>query len=156
MRIKTTDLPLDPNGFTLTVDYSKTLEEAIDAGKYDLVNDHINNENFPVSPEIIGEKINISGKLFHFDRQISSNDVIAKMDKEGYRPATLMELLTLGILFPDLQKWFPIIALGSSWLRTINDPHVAVLNFINKKRWLFLANSHAGWRAYSRFFGVKK
>lgn len=89
----------------------QSLAEAIEAGKYDWKNDNITVKNFPPSANDIGEKDVV---LFHFNRDISSDDVIAEMDKAGYRPATLRELLALGARYPKLQKEFPIIALGSS------------------------------------------
>jgi undecaprenyl-diphosphatase len=61
---------------------------------------------------------NLIGKLFHFNRDISSEDAIAEMDKDGFRPATLAELLALGEAQPELQKQFPIIALSSVCLAT--------------------------------------
>lgn len=43
-----------------------------------------------------------------------SEDAIAKLDKMGLRPGTVEELLAFGATFPDMQRKFPIVALGSS------------------------------------------
>ena len=47
---------------------------------------------------------------------MESDVMIAEMDKRGYRPATIEELLALGESHPALQREFPIIALGSCWM----------------------------------------
>jgi len=95
----------------LSVDYSKTLDLAIADGKYDRVDSAISVKNFPV---VSGIKVAIFTSLFQFvDGDISSEDVIKEMDRRGFRPATLMELLALGETHPELQRQFPIIALGT-------------------------------------------
>ncbi len=48
-----------------------------------------------------------------------SKDAIDEMDKAGYRPATLAELLALGEFKPKLQKQFEIVALGTVWHRYV-------------------------------------
>lgn len=37
------------------------------------------------------------------------------MRKAGFRPALIEDLLALGAEYPELQKQFPIVALGSVW-----------------------------------------
>lgn len=140
----------------LTVDYTKTIEQAIADGKYDWKDSDITAKNFPISPEMIGKKSDVSAKLFHFNRDISSDDVISEMDKSGYRPATLMELLVLGILFPELQRQFPIVALGSIWHDGFDYRHVPYLNVFGSRRGLNLCGFDGGWDAHDRFLGVRK
>lgn len=97
----------------LVVDYTKTLDQAIAEGNYDVKDCDINDKNFPIPIKMLGEKVEVYSKLFHFDNRLSSEEIISKMSDAGYRPATLMELLVLGFLFPELQNQFSIIALGS-------------------------------------------
>ena len=69
----------------LTVDYTKTVEQAIADGNYDWKNSDVTAKNFPISPEMIGKKVDISGRLFHFDRNINSKEAIKEMDSDGCR-----------------------------------------------------------------------
>ena len=140
----------------LTVDYTKTVEQAITDGNYDWKNDDIIVKNFPISPEMIGKKVEVTTKLFHFNCDISSNDVISEMDKGGYRPATLMELLALGTLFPELQRQFPIVALGSAWRDVDNLRYVPFLGVDASRRRLYLYLFDDDWLTICCFLGVRK
>jgi hypothetical protein len=103
------DLPT----YTIAVDYSRSLEEMIAAGQYDSVNGNITPDHFPIRGQ---GKQEVAVTLFNFNRDMESSDVvIAEMDKAGYRPAGIEELLALGESHPTLQREFPIIALGSCW-----------------------------------------
>lgn len=141
---------------TLNIDYTKTVEQAIIDGNYDWKNSDITSKNFPISPEMVGKKMEAQTKLFHFNRDISSEDVISEMDKAGYRPATLMELLVLGILFPELQRQFPVVALGSVWRDAHAYRHVPFLGVSDSERALYLGWFASGWGARFRFLGVRK
>ena len=140
----------------LAVDYTKTVEQAVADGNYDWKNGDINAKNFPVSPEMIGKKVEVSAKLFHFNRDISSDDAISEMDKAGCRPATLMELLVLGFLFPELQRQFPIVALGSVWRCAYGFRFAPYLFVFDSKRKLYLDWFDSYWRARCRFLGIHK
>lgn len=144
------------NEIKLVIDYTKTVEQVIADSNYDWKNSDINAKNFPVSPEMVGKKIEVSAKLFHFNRNISSDDAISKMDKAGYRPATLMELLFLGFLFPELQRQFPIVALGLFWRDADSDRRVPCLDVFDNGRGLILYWFAHGWLARCRFVGVRK
>lgn len=102
----------------VSIDCGQSLAEMISAGKYDWKNEHITAEHFPVKGK--GKK-EIEITLFHFGRKITSKPVIVEIDKEGYRPAIIEELLALGSTYPELQEQFPIVALGSVW--RISDGH---------------------------------
>lgn len=140
----------------LTVDYTKTVEQAIADGNYDWKNNDVTTKNFPISPEMIGKKVEVATKLFHFNRDISSDDAISEMDKDGYRPVTLIELLVLGFLFPELQRQFPIVALGSVWRRARDRRFVPCLYVDGSGRLLYLGWFDVVWSAHYRFLGVHK
>ncbi len=141
---------------SLTVDYSQTLEQMIANGKYDWHNNSITEKNFPIPTELVGEKVVVSAKLFHFNREVSNKEAIAEMNKDGYRPATLAELLALGEAQPDLQRQFPIIALGSVWRVGGGDRRVSSLSVDDGRRELYLSWFGADWNAYYRFLAVRK
>lgn len=102
------------NAFKIVVDYTKNLEQTITDGGFNWVNNDITDENFHIPDEIIGKKIELSAKLFYFSNYINADDATLEMNKDGYRPATLMELLALKLLFPESIQ-FGAIALGSFW-----------------------------------------
>lgn len=141
------------NEIKLTIDYAKTVEQAIADGQYDWKNNDITAEHFCTSPEMAGKKVQVSAKLFHFDQDITSEGVISEMDKAGYRPANLIELLVLGFLFPELQRQFPIVALGSVWNVARRVP---VLIMDDDGRGLNLGWFGDGWGGRCRFLAVHK
>ncbi|MFA7119738.1 MAG: hypothetical protein WC159_13295 [Sphaerochaetaceae bacterium] len=139
----------------LVIDYNQTIGQAITRGNYKWRNVDITVKNFPTSREVIGRKVEAFTKLFYFGYNISSEDVISKMDKDGYRPAMLMELLVLGFLFPGLQRRHSIVALGSIWQDAEGHPFAPCLDTYNSERGLELYASALNWRGYC-FLGVLK
>jgi len=137
---------------SLVVDHTKTIKQAIADGNYDCVNndiaDNFGSNEIGVSTEV--------AKLFHFNYVISSGDAISEMNKAGYRPATLMELLALGILFPELQRQFSIVALGSVWRLASDYRCVPYLHVHGSERGLSLDWFGRDWSARYRFLGVRK
>lgn len=106
----------------ITVDYTKTVYQAIAEGNYDWKNSKINDKNFPTPEGAIGKKIEKVTQLFDFNIKFSVDEfeldeysIILSMHNKGFRPATLMENLFFGIEYPNLQKLFPIVGLGSTW-----------------------------------------
>ncbi|KKP74533.1 MAG: hypothetical protein UR79_C0004G0022 [Candidatus Campbellbacteria bacterium GW2011_GWD1_35_49] len=136
-----------------TVDETKTVEELVTEGKYDWSNSNVTSSNFPqpANPKT-KERVIV---LFHFGKEMTSEQVIAEMDKAGYRPGIIHELLALGIVQPDLQREFPIIALGSVCLLD-GDSDVAVLREGAGGRSLSLVWFGYVWGDGCRFLGVRK
>lgn len=97
------------------IDYSRSLEEMISAGKYDLPDPFVV-ERFSASGQ--GRK-ELEIVLFHFDFTIYGieglNRVLAEMAKMDYSPVRVEPLLALGESEPKLQLQFQIVALGSMW-----------------------------------------
>jgi hypothetical protein len=141
------------NVFPITVDYNHSLADMIKAGNYDWVNSDINSKHFPVKGK---GKHELEAVLFHFDRYIESEEAIAEMDKQGYRPGKVEELLALGEKYPDLQKEFPIVALGSVWRGRHGRRHVACLFWPDRGRDLGLDWFDCRWSADWRFLALPK
>ena len=139
--------------YSLSIDYEMSVDEAKKRGNYDWVNNNITQENFPTKRK---GKAEIEIKLFHFNRYISSEDVIKEMDNAGYRPAELHELLVLGEKYPDLQREFPIAALGSVWLAPDGNRDVPFLNRLGSKRILNLSWLELDWNGRWRFVALRK
>lgn len=119
-----------------------SLEKMIDAGKYDWVNSDITEENFPM-PEgfVLGAQI----KLFRFNESsIFSQEVKKEMKRDGWRPATIWDLLDYGAKYPEMQMSFQIAALGSV-TRVDGDRYCACLTRDGTRRNLSLLLSDSGW-----------
>lgn len=141
------------NVFTATVDYGKRLSAVIKAGKYDWVNSDITEKNFPATREEGTEEV--AFELVHFNRVISSDGALAEMYKVGLRPATLEELLAFGAKYPEEQRKYPVVALGSVW-RHLNDRHVPILGSGSVGRYLHLDWFGDDRNGDYRFLAVRK
>jgi len=101
-------LGLLPVIFHLIVNYTMSLADMIKVGGYDWVNENIIEVNFPRNEN--RGKFKVDAELIHFGRNISSDSAVAEMDKMGYRPATIEELLSFGVTNPEIQRQFPVVA----------------------------------------------
>ena len=99
--------------YHLTVDYSLPLAEAIArCGFNGYVNQDITLDHF--SRGRIGTA-QITLALVHLDLAATTAQILAYMEENNLRPATIEELLALAEKHPNLQMGFPIISLGSVW-----------------------------------------
>ena len=100
----------EPAAYPISVDYERSVEAGVEAGHYEYVSPNIKSYNFPTkrtgTTEVVVE-------LIHFKFGLSSNQVLRELDKMGYRPVDLHELLAFGEKYPKVQRKFPIAALGS-------------------------------------------
>lgn len=141
-----------PPTFTLTLDYSRTLQEMIGAGKYDWVNEDITPQNFPITGSGRQE---VRLELLHFNQGISTRDVLVEIKRRDLEPAKLEHLLILGERHPDLQRQFPIIALDSVW-QNRGSVDVPCLGGVGDGRGLCLAWHDYGWGPQCRFLVFRK
>lgn len=141
--------------FRIVVDYLQPLSGMIGDGHYDWIDPDIIAEHFTVSGE--GKK-EVEIVLFYFNEAIDDfQEVIAEMKKAGYRPAQIEELLALGASQPDLQKQFPIIALGSVWQNPLcGTRDVPYLDWDDVRRLLSLNWFEDDWDGGARFAAVRK
>ena len=138
--------------YPIEVDYSLTLEQMIAEGEYDWVNSDITSTRFP----IVGTgKVGLEGQLEHYGRNMSSDAVLADLDQKGLRPATIAEILAFGAKYPELQRQFPIVALGSV-ASVSGDRDVAYLCRHDRHRSLRLCCFGDVWDAGSRFLVFRK
>jgi len=98
--------------YSITVNYDLTIEQMVVAGNYDSVSTSITQEHFPIQGEGRQEK---EVTLFHFNRWIFSEEVIREMSKLGYQPAEPEDIFAFGIQHRNIQRQFPVLALGSPW-----------------------------------------
>ncbi|MDO8467243.1 MAG: hypothetical protein Q7S83_03850 [bacterium] len=146
------------NIFKVIVDYSLSLADMIKQVKSDWTNSDITERHFPRPsiPRGISKKAEVALELIHFNRSISSDDAIAELKRLGYRPATIWELLVFGMTYPEKQREFPIVALGSVWRRWGGCRGVAYLWSSAVGRYLFLGWFEGGWVDGYRFLAVRE
>jgi len=137
--------------YPITVDYSKSLTEMVKAGKYYCANSGINDFHFPT--QLTG-KHKLKAEFVQYDCNISSKEVIADLDKRGFRPGTVHELAALGKKYPNEQAEGPIVALGSVWGRGSGIRWVACLYDGGSRRKLGL--NSGDWSADHRFLAFRK
>lgn len=150
---------MDP--YRVTVDYSKSFKDMVDAGKYDVVWEGMDR----YSKEM--EEANFIGVvevfLVGFNHEIKTMEVLLEMGRLGLRPATLQELLALGATFPKLQLDFNILALGthdtSARDQYIHSPLLWMGEEIEDKRELseyFYTFKETDWEEGFRFAAVRR
>jgi len=144
------------NIYPLSVDYGRSVEDGVRAGRYDWVNPNITSHNFPTKRRGRAEVVL---ELICFDREISSYEVLFEIDKRGYRPANLQELLAFGEKYPEVQREFPVVALDSVWQDRGGDLYAPCLgNDLGKERDLslkWIAKDFKNWEDTCRFAVVR-
>lgn len=109
-------IPVKRELLSVRVDHRLTIEQMVEAGNYGDASPYINGINFPVS----GKGVEIVDVVpFHFNRIITSREVITEMKKDdSCLPkdfvVSIGEFLSVGRFFPDLQEEFSVICLGTS------------------------------------------
>lgn len=148
--------PEQRNGTTtypIEVNYWVSIEDAVKLCRCDWSKSDITSEHFPTTRA--GE-IDILIELVHFNRNIWTENALRKLDQMGFRPAELHELLALGAKYPDLQREFPIVALGSVWQGPGGSRYCAYLDRYGSERALYLLWLDYGWGDFCRFAAVRK
>jgi hypothetical protein len=138
--------------YPLTVEYKRSIEQLVKAGKYDYANSDITTANFK-NEDVFDSKS--EAILFHPDEAIESDEILTRFEKEDLRPATLRELLAFGAKYPNVQCEFPIIALGTV-VRLDGDQLVAYLGRDDARRGLHLGWFDGGWSQRCRFLAFRK
>ena len=98
----------------------------------------------------------VAFEYVHMGRDASTDEVLAEMDRHGLRPALYEELLAFGAKYPDEQRQFPIIALGSVWRGFGGRLRVAYLSRGGSERSLSLYWFGGDWNGFCRFLAVRK
>ena len=139
--------------FPVEVNYDLPLAEAIDAGRYAGVHAEITPQNFP--PARHG-KAKLEIVLTRYEQRMTSEQVLSEMSRAGLRPAELPEFLAFGAQFPQMQRRFSIIGLGSVWQDRKGYKNVPCLYEASEARYLDLHWWNDGWYSYTRFAAVRK
>ena len=149
----------------LLVNYDLTVEALVQECGFDWNNNgDINSKNFPTKRT--GQH-KVETKIYHFGKSMTSEEVFAEMEKDGFRPAELHELLTYRKKNPDEQIRCPVVELNSVWGRW-GDRRFAVrldgasfgrardrFNY-HEERYLILSDFDNEWGEYDRFLAVRE
>ncbi len=139
--------------FPLSVNYDLPLAEAVNAGNYAGVNSSITSQNFPSTRH---GQTQLEIVLVRYDRRMTSEEVLGALDKEGLRPAELPEFLAFGAEYPEVQRQFSIVGLGSVWKDRKGYRNVPCLYEASEARYLDLHWWDDGWYSFSRFAAIRK
>lgn len=144
--------PLPSEPIVLIVDYGQTLEQMIAAGRYDWKNDDITAKRFPIEGK---GTVEFEAVLFHFDKDISSEDAKKQIEEAGYEVGKIEHVLSFGANYPEEQRKFPIVGLDSVG-EVLGDRCVPYLVRYDSGRFLYLGWWGGDWGADCRFLGVRK
>lgn len=125
-----------------------SLNNLIKKAKFDWVNPNITDKKFS-DDEVFSKNV----EIFHFNKELTSEQVIEKFKEKGYRPANIRELVWYAS--NGWNRKFLVIALGSVW-RGLHDRLVPCLWIGGGERHLSLDWYDFGWGADYRFAGVKE
>jgi len=141
--------------YKVVVDYGKTLAEMIQLGKYDWVSHDITDKHFPIQGAGTQE---VELVLVHLNRDVTIKEALAHLDSNGLKVAGIEHLLAFGATYPEIQKEFPVVALGSAWVDDDGDRRYPFLRFVGGGRGLGLSwdGDDNPWRAYCRFLALRK
>lgn len=137
--------------YPITIDYGESIEEMIASGCYDRRNGDITSKNFPTAG---AGTVQVNTALIHMDKHVHYEVVLAHLEANGLRPATLAELLAFGATYPEIQRQFRVIALGSSWVGAYRNRFFPFIGRYGRGRVLRLC--YGDNQSFCRFLAVRK
>jgi hypothetical protein len=141
------------NVFHILVNYDRSVEDGVWAGRYDWSNSDITSGHF-LSDRRGTTEADIH--LIHFNKVMSAEQVLIKLDRMGFRPAGIQHALAFGEKYPDIQREFPIVFLGSVWQSPRGHRDCPCLDGSDARRELSLDWVGAGWDEDCRLAAVRK
>ena len=141
-----------PEILRFTTDYSKTVEELISCGGYGNCTEKIITANFPIPAEMTGKKIKVVAKLISPKQDMETKAIYHEINRLGLRMLSIMDLLSLGYKYPELQREFVIAALGSICQDINSRPITPILFQIGGCRCLYSTHADVIWKANSTCF----
>ena len=144
---------------SVSVNYRLSLSQAVAAGHYDRKSPGVNDNACGLSVahdliidlairDVVVEIVNLKASV-----GISTEDAVKELKQMGYRPANLFELLAFGAEYPDEQRQYGIVALGSSCGTILSFP---VLYGSAQERGMSLHWSGGTWSSGWRFAAVRE
>lgn len=119
--------------FEVTVDYSKSVKDMVTIGNYWRVEHQITDQNFP----IVGSgKAKFNTEIVRFDKRLSSEEILSRFKARNLSPAKIEILLAFAASYPEEERDYIIVALGSVWKRKDNVLAIAYLSSGKSGWWL--------------------
>ena len=107
-----TPTPL-PDTFSVQIDPKQSFDEMVAAGKYDWKSGDVTALNFPITETVAAD---VPLQLIDLGGNMLSGEVKERLDQLGRKPAKIEHLLLFGAKYPEKQREFRIVAVGSSWV----------------------------------------
>ncbi|TSC71567.1 MAG: hypothetical protein G01um101438_1041 [Parcubacteria group bacterium Gr01-1014_38] len=150
------------NAYVVPVNYDLAHEAQIEEAKFDWITDYDRNlirknptEHLsPLPKGQIEQRIT----LVHLNRCAKRKEIIAEMDTLNVRvrPVLSPEFLALTKAYPDLQRKFHFVGLGSVWVDSGGSRRVLCAYGYSARRYLDLYWDDYEWRELCRFPAVCK
>lgn len=146
------------NAYVVRVNYDLAHDAQIEEAKFDWVTPYDGNlvrknpaeHRYPVPTGQTEQRIT----LVHLDRRAKRPEIIAEMGKLNVRPTVSPEFLALTKAYPDLQRKFPLVGLGSVWVDSNRNRHVLYAYEYSNERNLNLNWDDLAWDGDCRFPAV--
>jgi hypothetical protein len=135
---------------SLVIDRTKSLDEVVKVGAYDYLNPAITEANFPTA---VGPT-QLQVLLVHLNRRAWMAEVTEELASHALQPGSMTELVALGAYRPELQRQFPIVALGSDWFDAEDNYCVGYLEGDSTFRGLGLRHLNTEFGAGCRFLAL--
>ena len=133
------------------IDYSLSLATMIKAGEYDWIDDEITEKQFrPKGKGIVKHQL----VLCHYGLIIETGKIMKLMAAAGLKESPIEDLLAFGATYPEEQRKYSIIALGST-VGITGNRDVPCLNEDGSKRSLNLHWYAHRWPVAYRFLARK-
>ena len=98
--------------FRVSVDYGRSVEDGVDSGKYGWAASSITSKHFHTNQTGV---VWVEVELVPFFRRMLTGEALNELGLMGCSPSNTHQLLALGEQYPEVQRRFPIAALGSGW-----------------------------------------
>jgi len=138
--------------FIIEVIYGLAFEAMVAAGHYDHRNPDITEEHFPTLKR---GTVKYEAVLVHLNRNASTDEAKAEIERRGLIPASLTELLAFGVKYPDEQRKYPIVAIGQAW-RVLDYSYFPCLWDDGRGRCLNLRHVGVGWFGFCLFLALRE
>ncbi|OGH64178.1 MAG: hypothetical protein A2821_04155 [Candidatus Magasanikbacteria bacterium RIFCSPHIGHO2_01_FULL_41_23] len=104
----------------------------------------------------MGEASEYELVLVHLNKVLSTEQVLVELDRCGLEAGNIGQLLAFGEKFPDIQREFPIIALGSVCVSSNGSRCSPYLGRDDRERGLDLSWVDRDWYEDCRFVAFRK
>lgn len=137
--------------FSLTVDYSRSLQEMIKDSDHDWVNPGVTADLFPVQGSGV---VMVRARLVYFNIAATTLEVLEDIRGRSCRSAKIEHILALAKLYPDEQRKYPIIALDSAQECPRGGRNVPALREYSGRRALCVYWDIKRWKKSCRFLEI--